>query len=259
MGIPTRLRTVLVFVLVLGAAGLLGTAADAGVLAQVAPSTTEATQVKTRDILRSSVSDLGRDSVEAALRQSLQQADAQEPDAVLKGAIEQTLADPNTLAGAVDQVAQSLGGSDQSATVPIYRVDAQGGTIAVLNLQVTRVSAETGKAQPTQHDDLRSSINNQLAKDVGDVVLTSSRVHTITPDAAAEQSRKILTGASASANTLYDLSTNHGQTGDQQAAAQYAVQQTDQQVLQALGPLGPQGDTAVLTCPACLPPAPAPQ
>jgi hypothetical protein len=224
--------------------------------AQVAPSTGSQTQVKTRAIIRSSVSALDRDTVAQALQQSLAQADAQEPDPVLKGAIEQTLANPTTLTAAADQVARSIGGSEQSATVPVYAVDAMNGTIAVLNLQVTRTAPDTGLAQPSQHDDLRSYINDQLAKDVGDAVLRASTAQTATPGAAADQSRTILTGASVAANTLYDVTTNQGQSGDQHAAAQYAVQQTDQQVLQSLGPLGPQGGTAVLTCPAC--PAPVP-
>ncbi len=226
-------------VLALAAAGLLGGRAGRGARAQIAPSLSPITQVKTRDALRSGVSDIGRDAVSAAVQQSLQQADAQEADPVLKGAIEQTLSNANTMADAVDQVTRSLSSRDQSATVPVYSVDAAGGTIAVLNLQVTRVSAETGKAQPTQHDELRSFINNQLAKDVGDAVLNTSRAKNSSLPAAADQSRKILTDASGTANITFDLTTNHGQSGDQQSAAQFAVQQTDQQVLQSLGALGP--------------------
>lgn len=238
MGIPRRFRSAILLSIALAAAGLLG-GARGGVLAQVAPGATQTTQVKTRDTLRASVSDLGRDTVAAALQQSLQQADAQERDPVLKGAIEQALNNPNTIGAAVDAVTRSLNGGDQSATAPVYSVDAAGGTIAVLNLQVMRISPETGKAQTTQHDDLRSYINNQLAKDVGDAVLGSTRARSSSLSAAADQSSKILTNASSTANINYDAATNRGQTGDQQAAASAAVQQTDQQVLQSLGPVGP--------------------
>ncbi len=223
------------------ASGVAGRRAAPGADAQVMPGAGGQTQVKTRDIIRSSVSSVSKDSIAAALQQSLQQADVQETDSVLKGAIEQTLANPQTVSDAANQIMFSFGGGAQSATVPIYGVDAQNGTIAVLNLQVTRTSADTGNAQPTQHDDLRSFINNQLAKDVGDAVLTASKSQTTTLSAAADQSRKTLSNASSTANNTYDVTTNRGQFGDQQAAAQQAVTQTDQQVLQSLyPPVGPQ-------------------
>lgn len=234
-----RLHGIVLIALALATVGLLSAWPRSGAKAQVAPGSTQTTQVKTRDTLRSSVNDVGRDSVAAALKQSLQQADSQETDPVLKGAIEQALANPSALGDATDQVTRSLSGGDQSATVPVYTVDALGGTIAVLNLQVTRISPESGEAHPTKHDDLRSYINNQLAKDVGDAVLSTSRAKTSSLSKAADQSSKILSDASSTANTSYDVATNRGQSGDQQAAATYAVQQTDQQVLQSLGALGP--------------------
>ncbi len=244
---PNRLRALIVAVCALAAIGLPAVRAGHDALAQIVPNASPLTQVKTRDTIRASVSDAGSDAVSAALQRSLQQADVQETDPLLKGAIEQTLNNPNALADATVQVTTSLGGGEQSVTVPVYNVDALGGTIAVLNLQVTRVNPETGRAQPSQHDELRSDINNQLAKDVGEAVLNAKRVTASTPTDAAEQSRKTLTSASSAANATFDAITNNGQTGDQQAAARFAVQQTDQQVLQSLGATGPAPVQSAIT------------